>query len=157
MLDLLTDQAYFRHVLAVLLVTVWALAMVTRPTVFYRPRARGLVVVPLAVAPYLSPGLGLALLALGLLVVCANLDQRWLRFAPERRRRASDPEPGGPTGRAAGVASGVCFLLAGLGLMTLSVGGPAAWTWWVGVGTATHGVLIVLTRIRGLRDFGPWG
>src|ERR1043165_7677778 len=101
MLDLLTDQAYFRHLLAVLLVTVWALAMVTRPTVFYRPRARGLVVVPLAVAPYLSPGLGLALLALGLLVVCANLDQRWLSFAPERRRRARDPEPAGPTGRAA--------------------------------------------------------
>jgi hypothetical protein len=25
------------------------------------------------------------------------------------------------------------------------------------VGTATHGVLIMLTRIRGLRDFGPWG
>jgi hypothetical protein len=155
MLDLLTDQAYFRHVLAVLLVTTWALAMVTRPV--HRPRTRGLVVVPLAVAPYLSLGLGLALLALGLLVVCANLDQRWLSFAPERRRRASDPDPGGPTGRAAGVASGLCFLLAGLGLITLSVGGPAAWTWWIGVGTATHGVLIMLTRIRGLRDYGPWG
>jgi hypothetical protein len=155
MLDLLTDQTYFRHVLAVLLVTIWALAMVTRPV--YHPRARGLVVVPLAVAPYLSLGLGLALLALGLLVVCANLDQRWLSFAPERRRRASDPDPGGPKGRAAGVASGLCFLLAGLGLMGLSVGGPTAWTWWIGVGTATHGVLIMLTRIRGLRDYGPWG
>jgi hypothetical protein len=157
MLDLLTDPTYYRHVLAVLLVTTWALAMVTRPAGFYRQRARGLVVVPLAVAPYLSPGLGLALLALGLLVVCANLDQRWLSFAPERRRRASDPDPGGPTGRAAGVASGLCFLLAGLGLMTLSVGGPSAWTWWIGVGTATHGGLIMLTRIRGLRDYGPWG
>jgi len=157
MLDQLTSQSYFPHVLAVLLVATWALAMVTRPGGFYRPRARGLVIVPLAVAPYLNPGLGLALLALGLLVVCANLDQRWLIFAPERRRRASDPDPGGPTGRAAGVASGLCFLLAGLGLMTLSVGGPAAWTWWIGAGTAAHGALIMLTRIRGLRDFGPWG
>jgi len=116
-----------------------------------------LVIIPLAVAPYLNPGLGLALLALGLLVVCANLDQRWLSFAPERRRRASDPDPGGPTGRAAGVAAGLCFLLGGLGLMILSAGGPAAWTWWIGVGTATHGVLIMLTRVRGLRDYGPWG
>lgn len=157
MLDLLTDHNYFHHVLAALLVATWAFAMVTRPTGFYRPRARGLVIVPLAVAPYLSSGLGLALLALGLLVVCANLDQRWLSFAPERRRRASDPDPGGPTGRVAGVASGLCFLLAGLGLMTLSIGGPAAWTWWIGAGTATHGVLIMLTRIRGLRDYGPWG
>jgi hypothetical protein len=85
------------------------------PGGFYRPRARGLIIVPLAVAPYLSPGLGLALLALGLLVVCANLDQRWLSFAPERRRRASDPDPGGPTGRPAGVASGLCFCSAGSG------------------------------------------
>ena len=157
MLTLLTDQTYFPHVLAILLVAVWALAMVTRPAGFYRQRARGLVIVPLAVAPYLSPGLGLALLALGLLVVCANLDQRWLSFAPERRRRSSDPDPGGPTGRAAGVASGLCFLLAGIGLMTLSTGGPAAWPWWIGAGTAAHGTLIALTRIRGLRDFGPWG
>ena len=157
MLDLLTDQSYFPHVLAVLLVAAWALAMVTRPTGFYRPRYRGLMIIPLAVAPYLSMGLGLALLALGLLVVCANLDQRWFSFAPERRRRATDPDPGGPKGRAAGVASGLCFLLAGLGLMTLSVGGPATWPWWIGVGTATHGVLIMLTRVRGLRDFGPWG
>jgi len=157
MLTLLTDQTYFPHVLAVLLVAMWALAMVTRPAGFYRQRARGLVIVPLAVAPYLNPGLGLALLALGLLVVCANLDQRWLSFAPERRRRVSDPDPGGPTGRAAGGASGLCFLLGGIGLMTLSAGGPAAWTWWIGAGTAAHGALIALTRIRGLRDFGPWG
>jgi hypothetical protein len=105
----------------------------------------------------LSPGLGLALLALGLLVVCANLDQRWLIFAPERRRRSSDPDAGGPTGRTAGVASGICFLLGGVGLMMLSAGGPAAWTWWIGAGTAAHGALIALTRIRGLPDFGPWG
>ena len=51
MLNLLTDQTYFPHVLAVLLVATWALAMVTRPTGFYRQRARGLVVVPLEVAP----------------------------------------------------------------------------------------------------------
>jgi hypothetical protein len=157
MLTLLTDQSYFPHLLAVLIVAVWALAMVTRPAGFYRRRAWGLVIVPLAVAPYLHPGLGLALLALGLLVVCANLDQRWLSWAPERRRRSSDPDPGGPTGRAAGVASGLFFLMGGVGLMTLSVGGPAAWTWWIGAGTAAHGVLIALTRIRGLRDYGPWG
>jgi hypothetical protein len=92
-----------------------------------------------------------------LVVVWANLYPRWFSFAPVRRRRATDPDPGGPKGRAAGVASGLCFLLAGLGLMTLSVGGPATWTWWIGVGTATHGGLIMLTRVRGLRDFGPWG
>jgi len=51
MLDQLTSQSYFPHVLAVLLVATWALAMVTRPGGFYRPRARGLVIVPLAVAP----------------------------------------------------------------------------------------------------------
>jgi hypothetical protein len=157
MLTLLTDHTYFPHVLAVLLVGTWALALVTRPTGFYRRRARGLAIVPLAVAPYLNPGLGLALLALGLLVVCANLDQRWFSWAPERRRRASDPDPGGPTGRAAGVASGLFYLMAGAGLMTLSPGGPTAWTWWIGAGTAAHGALIALTRIRGLRDFGPWG
>jgi len=154
---LLTDQTYFPHVLAVLIVAIWALALVTRPTGFYRRRLRGLVIVPLAIAPYLSAGLGLSLLALGLLVVCANLDQRWLSWAPERRRRAEDPELGGPTGRVAGVASGLCFLVAGLGLMTLSVGGAKAWTWWIGLGTAAHGTLIALTRMRGLRDFGPWG
>ena len=153
----LTDQTYFPHVLAVLLVGVWALAMVTRPTGFYRPRTRGFLVVPLAVAPYLHPGLGLGLLALGLLVVCANLDQRWFSWAPERRRHATDPDSGGPTGRAAGVAAGLFYLVAGAGLMVLSPGGPAAWTWWIGAGTAAHGALIALTRIRGLRDFGPWG
>jgi hypothetical protein len=157
MLALLTDQTYFPHVLAGLIVAIWGLALVTRPAGFYRQRARGLVIVPLAVAPYLSPGIGLALLALGLLVVCANLDQRWLSWAPERRRRASDPDPGGPTGRTAGVASGLFFLLGGVGLMILSAGGAAAWTWWIGAGTAAHGALIALTRIRGLRDFGPWG
>ena len=157
MLALLTDQSYFPHVLAGLIVAIWGLALVTRPAGFYRQRARGLVIVPLAVAPYLSPGIGLALLALGLLVVCANLDQRWLSWAPERRRRASDPDPGGPTGRTAGVASGLFFLLGGVGLMILSAGGTAAWTWWIGAGTAAHGALIALTRIRGLRDFGPWG
>jgi hypothetical protein len=41
--------------------------------------------------------------------------------------------------------------------MTLSAGGAAAWTWWIGAGTAAHGALIALTRIRGLRDLGPWG
>jgi hypothetical protein len=157
MLALLTDQSYFPHVLAVLLVATWALAMVTRPTGFFQQRARGLVIVLLAVAPYLNPGFGLALLALGVLVVCANLDQRWLSWAPERRLRTSDPEPGGPTGRTAGVASGVLYLLGGIGLMLLSDGGSAAWTWWIGLGTAGHGALIVITRIRGLRDFGPWG
>lgn len=157
MLALLTDQTYFPHALAVLIVAIWALALVTRPAGFYRQRSRGLVIVPLAIAPYLSAGLGLALLALGLLVVCANLDQRWLSWAPERRRRADDPTLGGPTGRVAGVASGVLFVLAGLTLMTLSAGGARAWTWWIGLGTAAHGALIVLTRIRGLPDFGPWG
>ena len=32
--------------------------------------------------------------ALGLLVVCANLDQRWFSWAPERRRHPADPDPG---------------------------------------------------------------
>jgi hypothetical protein len=157
MLALLTDQSYFPHVLAGLIVVIWALALVTRPTGFYRPRTRGLVVVPLAIAPYLHAGFGLSILALGLLVVCANLDQRWLSWAPARPRRAGDPEPGGPTGRTAGVASGILFLLGGMGLMMLSVGGAETWTWWIGLGTAGHGALIAITRVRGLRDFGPWG
>jgi hypothetical protein len=148
----LTDPQYFPHVLAGLLVATWALAIVTRPLGFYRPAFRGLVIVPLAVAPYLSAGLGLALLALGLLVVCANLDQRWLAWAPERPGPTAEPEA--PAGHAAGVASGVLFLLGGIGLMTLS--GQGAWSWWIGAGTAAHGILIALTRLRGARDFGPW-
>src|SRR6476646_9045621 len=156
MLTLLTDQTYFPHVLAVLLVAMWALAMVTRPAGFYRPRARGLIIVPLAIAPYLNSGLGLALLALGLLVVCANLDHRWLSWAPERQRRTSDPTARGPIGRVAGVASGLLYLLAGIGLMTLSAS-EGAWSWWIGLGTAAHGGLIVITRIRGLPNLGPWG
>jgi hypothetical protein len=153
----LTDATYFPHLLAVLVVAVWALALVTRPAGFYRQRLRGLVIVPLAVAPYMSAGLGLALLALGLLVVCANLDQRWLSWAPERRRRAGDPGRSGPTGRAAGVAAGLCYLAGGVGIIALSAGGSREWTWWVGLGMAVHGALIAITRIRGLPDFGPWG
>jgi hypothetical protein len=38
--------------------------------------------------------------------------------------------------------------------MTLSARG--AWSWWIGAGTAAHGLLIALTRLRGARDFGPW-
>jgi hypothetical protein len=63
-------------------------------------------------------------------------------------------EPEAPAGHAAGVASGVLFLLGGIGLMTLS--GQGAWSWWIGAGTAAHGILIALTRLRGARDFGPW-
>jgi hypothetical protein len=40
MLTLLTDQTYFPHVLAMLLVAMWALAMVTRPAAS-TGRARG--------------------------------------------------------------------------------------------------------------------
>ena len=155
MAALLNDATYFPHVIAVLLVGMWALALVTRPDGFYRPSYRGLIIVPLAIAPYLSAGLGLTLLALGLLVVCANLDHRWLSWAAERQRRASDPTGRGPIGRAAGIASGLLYLLAGIGLMTLSAEG--AWSWWIGLGTAAHGGLIVIARIRGLPDLGPWG
>jgi hypothetical protein len=148
----LTDPQYFPHVLAGLLVATWALAIVTRPRGFYRPAFRGLIIVPLAVAPYLSAGLGLALLALGLLVVCANLDQRWLAWAPDRPNSAEGVEA--PAGHAAGIASGVLFVLGGIGLMALSATG--AWSWWIGAGTAAHGGLIALTRLRGARDMGPW-
>jgi hypothetical protein len=148
----LTDPQYFPHLLAGLLVATWAMAIVTRPRGFYRPAFRGLVIVPLAVAPYLSAGLGLALLALGLLVVCANLDQRWLAWAPDRPSPSDGSDA--PAGHAAGVAAGVVFLLGGVGLMALS--GSGAWSWWIGAGTAAHGALIALTRLRGARDFGPW-
>jgi hypothetical protein len=147
-----TDPQYFPHVLAGLLVATWALAIVTRPLGFYRPAFRGLVIVPLAVAPYLSAGLGLALLALGLLVVCANLDQRWLAWAPARPAPSDGSDA--PAGHAAGVAAGVLYLVGGAGLMALS--GRGAWSWWIGAGTAAHGMLIALTRLRGARDFGPW-